>query len=627
MKISEVLLSLVAGAVLFSVTKMMSVSTSFTPAYIPSDQNAPVEINFLTQGPPGNAEAASGNLPDGSIAARQLRNPTTELLLQHEVSVLEKQKEALMLTVQEIKLQHERDERSRAVAIAEKMITAAGSEGLLSNSVMVPPTASVEPAAPAAATPTKASNGEDEFDGTVDEWCRKAAELFGIRPGLGWGSMASPEYRKVWKAHKCDSLVAAKGSAVIPVAGDAGLSAWCTQTATTHGVVSGQTWGTLPKEDRTRWKSSGCDSVAPVSVSASALTKMPPAEVHSQGLVLAAQADSAASRQPFVYLRSEGDQGPRRRVTVLVWNKIRGFLDWLRDDFTNDAKNKCSTECVFTDRRNALGSAEGVLFHTKTHSKNDFPRQRGRPGQKYMMVSLEQPAYAPLMKDRNYVNKFDYTMTYDLDSVLPVITIHPHYASREYFAAPSVPFEQKLDAAVMFTSNCKNAGAENRLKYYEELMKHMTVHSYGKCLHNKDEPPRGKLSLNENKRKVLSQYKWYLAFENNIIKDYVSEKVFDGILAGTVPVYYGATTVDKLLPSPGSVVKVSDFKSPRELAVFLNEVGKDKGRYEQYLRWKTESSQDQVDAFQRVIDMTGYKYTSLCRICHRLASDIPEQQQ
>lgn len=253
------------------------------------------------------------------------------------------------------------------------------------------------------------------------------------------------------------------------------------------------------------------------------------------------------------------------------------------------------------------------------------------------------------MKDHKYVNKFDYTMTYDLDSVLPVITIHPHYASREYFDAPSVPFEQKLDAAVMFTSNCKNAGAESRLKYYEELMKHMTVHSYGKCLHNKDEPSRGKLSLNENKRKVLSQYKWfvrdplvshktfhtrlngqtrwlrrYLAFENNIIKDYVSEKVFDGILAGTVPVYYGATTVEKLLPSPASVVKVSDFKSPKELAVFLNEVGKDKGRYEQYLRWKTESSQSQVDAFQRVIDMTGYKYTSLCRICHRLARELPQ---
>ena len=70
----------------------------------------------------------------------------------------------------------------------------------------------------------------------------------------------------------------------------------------------------------------------------------------------------------------------------------------------------------------------------------------------------------------------------------------------------------------MFTSNCKNAGAENRLRYFEELMKHMEVHSYGKCLHNKDEPDAQGRNRNENKRHILSQYKWYLAFENNVIK-------------------------------------------------------------------------------------------------------------
>lgn len=36
-----------------------------------------------------------------------------------------------------------------------------------------------------------------------------------------------------------------------------------------------------------------------------------------------------------------------------------------------------------------------------------------------------------------------------------------------------------------------------------------------------------------NKQRVLSRYKFYLAFENNVIRDYVSEKVFDGLLSGT----------------------------------------------------------------------------------------------
>ena len=45
-------------------------------------------------------------------------------------------------------------------------------------------------------------------------------------------------------------------------------------------------------------------------------------------------------------------------------------------------------------------------------------------------------------------------------------------------------------------------------RFVEELMKHMEVHSYGRCLKNAEEPPRGKRSPNENKRHVLSQYKW-----------------------------------------------------------------------------------------------------------------------
>jgi len=48
-----------------------------------------------------------------------------------------------------------------------------------------------------------------------------------------------------------------------------------------------------------------------------------------------------------------------------------------------------------------------------------------------MMVSLEQPSYAPLMNQKKYREKFDYTLTYDLDSTVPVISIHPHFSAKE----------------------------------------------------------------------------------------------------------------------------------------------------------------------------------------------------
>ena len=42
-------------------------------------------------------------------------------------------------------------------------------------------------------------------------------------------------------------------------------------------------------------------------------------------------------------------------------------------------------------------------------------------------------------------------------------------------------------------------------------MKYFEVHSYGRCLKNKDEPPKGTRSPNENKRYVLSQYKSFVS--------------------------------------------------------------------------------------------------------------------
>ena len=91
----------------------------------------------------------------------------------------------------------------------------------------------------------------------------------------------------------------------------------------------------------------------------------------------------------------------RRRQTPKLrqrYNKIRGYLDWLRADFVKDAREKCSTECVFAESRSAktLRDADGVLFHAKTHSERDFPPTKP-PGAKYMLVSLEQERYAPLL--------------------------------------------------------------------------------------------------------------------------------------------------------------------------------------------------------------------------------------
>jgi alpha(1,3/1,4) fucosyltransferase len=52
----------------------------------------------------------------------------------------------------------------------------------------------------------------------------------------------------------------------------------------------------------------------------------------------------------------------------------------------------------------------------------------------------------------------------------------------------------------------------------------------------------------ESKYEVLSQYKFSLCFENMAMKGYVTEKIFDCLYAGTIPLYLGASDIQDLIP-------------------------------------------------------------------------------
>jgi hypothetical protein len=52
-----------------------------------------------------------------------------------------------------------------------------------------------------------------------------------------------------------------------------------------------------------------------------------------------------------------------------------------------------------------------------------------------------------------------------------------------------------------------------------------------------------------SKYEVLSQYRFSLCFENMTMTGYVTEKIFDCLYAGCVPLYLGAKNIEELIPS------------------------------------------------------------------------------
>nr|XP_023696434.1 alpha-(1,3)-fucosyltransferase 7-like [Paramormyrops kingsleyae] len=106
---------------------------------------------------------------------------------------------------------------------------------------------------------------------------------------------------------------------------------------------------------------------------------------------------------------------------------------------------------------------------------------------------------------------------------------------------------------------------------------------------------------------TISRCYFYLAFENSVYRDYITEKLWNNaLLAGSVPVVLGPprANYEAFIPKD-SFIHVDDFNSIKELADFLNQLASDKERYESYFRWRRDYDVQKWPGWRDI----------LCRIC------------
>ena len=184
-----------------------------------------------------------------------------------------------------------------------------------------------------------------------------------------------------------------------------------------------------------------------------------------------------------------------------------------------------------------------------------------------------------------WVDMFNWTMTYRLDSDFVfkyANIIERENKSENAHKNYSRIFDEKEDKAVWLVSHCKTNSM--REHYVREMQKVMGVDIFGGC---GVEPPCPKKSKNISEciEKTALKYKYYLAFENTLVEDYVTEKVFRWFNKDIIVVVRGGSNYSRILP-PGTVVDAGDFKSPTELGKYLKELAQNKKRYTEYLKRK-----------------------------------------
>jgi alpha-1,3-fucosyltransferase len=137
----------------------------------------------------------------------------------------------------------------------------------------------------------------------------------------------------------------------------------------------------------------------------------------------------------------------------------------------------------------------------------------------------------------------------------------------------------KTKKVAWFVSNCNAVSRRDKLA--KEIQKSISVDIYGKCGLLKC----AKTKTDECGKMIDSTYKFYLAFENSLCADYVTEKFFDKMNKYVIPIVYNGAEMSKFVP-PKSYIDIESFPSVYELNNYLKYLDENPKEYIKYFWWK-----------------------------------------
>ncbi|KAL2097125.1 hypothetical protein ACEWY4_006332 [Coilia grayii] len=290
-------------------------------------------------------------------------------------------------------------------------------------------------------------------------------------------------------------------------------------------------------------------------------------------------------------------------TTILVWYWAFGFLQSLHGNVCKDRYG--IPNCILSDDRSLFPQADFVIFHNRglINGQQSLPLHLPRPHkQRWVWFSMESPAHNGNLKP--FAGQFNYTMSYrrDADFFAPYGWLEPHNVGTGTTVDDFIPTE-KSSLACWVVSNFQSN--HRRTLIYNKLKKVIPVDVYGGAVHRRL-PKKDLLS-------TISHCYFYLAFENSIFKDYISEKLWNNAFGGAaVPVVVGPPrkNYEAMIPKD-SFIHVDDFSSIEELGEFLKKLAGDRERYATYFTWRLNYT---------VVTYSNWMVEPYCQICTKLTT-------
>ncbi|XP_064117335.1 alpha-(1,3)-fucosyltransferase C-like isoform X2 [Macrobrachium nipponense] len=248
----------------------------------------------------------------------------------------------------------------------------------------------------------------------------------------------------------------------------------------------------------------------------------------------------------------------------------------------------------------------------------DAPQYR-TPSQRWVWVTLEAPRGGTGVHDLDVIRRenlhhlINWTMTYNrplrpnLSSSYPGVirkyldSLRKNMTLADVMGPAWREFVNRPKLVSWVVSHCRTIS--KREQYVDELVKYAPVDIYGRC-GTLDCFPKN--PFHECWNHTMGRlYLFYLALENDLCDDYISEKLYRALYYKLVPVVWGGNGYEDVMV-PGSYINARHYH-PKDLAKLLLDLQEDPVAYGRYHLWR---------GFWD-LKLGG----SMCELCHKLHTD------
>jgi glycosyl transferase family 10 (putative fucosyltransferase) len=268
-----------------------------------------------------------------------------------------------------------------------------------------------------------------------------------------------------------------------------------------------------------------------------------------------------------------------RRLKITFYNRFFGS----KPDLSHLEPDKHVT---FAFGRSNYFNADAVIFHVPNLYSSRLGLRQFKflykpKGQLWVAWSRESAINYPALDNPAFLRRMDLVMSYRRTSDI----WEPYCPPRaEWLKVRSEPIPEKQESAPIVMFQSASANRSGRLEYALAVMNRIRVDSFGLVLNTRQleqaDTGRG------TKLATIRRYKFCLCLENALDVDYVTEKFFDPLLVGTVPVYRGAPNVERFSPGDGAFINANEFSGPEALCTYLKDLARDEQAYRRFFKWR-----------------------------------------